>query len=58
VTNVLPSGFEHTVGVCHLGVFLPTLRLLPRLLAARGRVVMVSSESAATPGSRGSRSGW
>jgi WW domain-containing oxidoreductase len=43
------DGFESTVGVCHLGHFLLTLRLLPKLLAARGRVVMVSSESHRTP---------
>ena len=43
------DGFEHTVGICHLGHFLLTLRLLPRLLATRGRVVMVSSESHRTP---------
>jgi len=44
-----PGGFEHTVGVSHLGHFLLTLRLLPRLLAAQGRVVMVSSESHRQP---------
>ena len=40
------SGFEHTVGVCHLGHFLLVRELLPKLLeGGRGRVVMVSSES-------------
>jgi NAD(P)-dependent dehydrogenase (short-subunit alcohol dehydrogenase family) len=44
------SGFEHTVGVCHLGHFLLTHELLPRLLAGgAGRVVMVSSESHRSP---------
>jgi WW domain-containing oxidoreductase len=44
------SGFEHTVGVCHLGHFLLTQQLLPRLLAnPSGRVVMVSSESHRSP---------
>jgi WW domain-containing oxidoreductase len=43
------GGFEHTVGVSHLGHFLLTIRLLPRLLAAQGRVVMVSSESHRQP---------
>lgn len=44
------SGFEHTVGVCHLGHFLLTHELLPRLLAdGGGRVVMVSSESHRSP---------
>ncbi|HVS13619.1 MAG TPA: SDR family NAD(P)-dependent oxidoreductase [Thermoanaerobaculia bacterium] len=43
------SGFEHTVGVCHLGHFLLTRELLPRLLVAGGRVVMVSSESHRSP---------
>ena len=44
------SGFEHTVGVCHLGHFLLTHELLPRLLAGgSGRVVVVSSESHRSP---------
>lgn len=44
------SGFEHTVGVCHLGHFLLTQHLLPQLLrGGRGRVVMVSSESHRQP---------
>lgn len=44
------SGFEHTVGVSHLGHFLLTQLLLPRLLGGDGgRVVMVSSESHRQP---------
>jgi WW domain-containing oxidoreductase len=48
------SGLEHTLGVCHLGHFLLTQLLLPRLLQrAQGggsaRVVMVSSESHRQP---------
>ncbi len=40
------QGFERTVGVCHVGHFLLTRLLLPKLLAAPApRVVMVSSES-------------
>jgi NAD(P)-dependent dehydrogenase (short-subunit alcohol dehydrogenase family) len=40
------DGFERTVGVCHIGHFLLTQLLLPRLLAAgHSRVVVVSSES-------------
>jgi WW domain-containing oxidoreductase len=44
------SGFEHTVGVCHVGHFLLTQLLLPQLLrGGTGRVVMVSSESHRQP---------
>ena len=44
------DGFERTVGVCHIGHFLLTRLLLPRLLAAgAARVVMVSSESHRSP---------
>jgi WW domain-containing oxidoreductase len=44
------GGIEHTVGVCHLGHFLLTIGLLPKLLAAAGgRVVMVGSEAHRTP---------
>jgi WW domain-containing oxidoreductase len=44
------SGFEHTVGVCHLGHFLLTQLLLPSLQrSGTGRVVMVSSESHRQP---------
>ena len=44
------DGFERTVGVCHIGHFLLTQLLLPRLLAASApRVVMVSSESHRSP---------
>ena len=40
------EGFERTVGVCHIGHFLLTRLLMPRLLAAPApRVVMVSSNS-------------
>lgn len=40
------QGFEHTVGVCHIGHFLLVQLLLPKLLAAGSpRVVMLSSES-------------
>ena len=40
------QGFERTVGVCHIGHFLLTELLMPKLLAAQSsRVVMVSSES-------------
>jgi WW domain-containing oxidoreductase len=40
------QGFERTVGVCHIGHFLLTELLMPKLLAAQpARVVMVSSES-------------
>lgn len=40
------DGFERTVGVCHVGHFLLTRLLLPRLLAAgQPRIVIVSSES-------------
>lgn len=40
------EGFEHTVGVSHVGHFLLVRELLPRLLeGGGGRVVMVSSES-------------
>jgi WW domain-containing oxidoreductase len=44
------NGFEHTVGVSHLGHFLLTQLLLPSLLVGDGgRVVMVSSESHRQP---------
>ena len=43
------EGFELTVGVCHIGHFLLARLLLERLLAAKGRVVMVSSESHRSP---------
>jgi NAD(P)-dependent dehydrogenase (short-subunit alcohol dehydrogenase family) len=44
------DGFEQTVGVCHIGHFLLTRLLMPRLLAAPApRVVMVSSASHAMP---------
>jgi WW domain-containing oxidoreductase len=44
------EGFERTVGVCHIGHFLLTRLLMPRLLAAgRSRVVMVASESHRMP---------
>lgn len=44
------EGFELTVGVCHVGHFLLTRYLLPRLLASDDpRVVMVSSESHRMP---------
>jgi WW domain-containing oxidoreductase len=44
------EGFERTVGVCHIGHFLLTRLLMPRLLAAgRPRVVMVASESHRMP---------
>lgn len=40
------QGFERTVGVCHIGHFLLTELLMPKLLAAHSaRVVMVASES-------------
>ncbi|MEP4484798.1 MAG: SDR family oxidoreductase [Halioglobus sp.] len=40
------QGFERTVGVCHVGHFLLTELLMPKLLAAQSpRVIMVSSES-------------
>ena len=40
------QGFERTVGVCHIGHFLLTELLMPKLLAADSpRVIMVSSES-------------
>jgi len=40
------QGFERTVGVCHIGHFLLTELLMPKLLAAESpRVIMVSSES-------------
>jgi WW domain-containing oxidoreductase len=44
------EGFERTVGVCHLGHFLLTRLLIPRLLDAPApRVIMVSSESHRAP---------
>jgi WW domain-containing oxidoreductase len=44
------EGFERTVGVCHIGHFLLTRLLMPRLLAsATPRVVMVSSTSHRSP---------
>lgn len=44
------DGFEQTVGVCHIGHFLLTRLLMPRLLAApTPRVVMVSSTSHTMP---------
>ena len=44
------GGFEHTVGVCHVGHFLLTQLLLPALLRSGvGRVVMVASESHRQP---------
>jgi WW domain-containing oxidoreductase len=44
------EGFERTVGVCHIGHFLLTRLLMPRLLAAgTPRVVMVSSSSHRMP---------
>jgi WW domain-containing oxidoreductase len=44
------EGFERTVGVCHIGHFLLTRLLMPRLLAtAAPRVVMVSSTSHRSP---------
>ena len=44
------EGFERTVGVCHIGHFLLTRLLMPRLLAAgKPRVIMVSSESHRSP---------
>ncbi len=48
------EGFEMTVGVCHIGHFLLTSLLLPKLQAAvqkndAARVVMVSSESHRQP---------
>ena len=40
------QGFERTVGVCHIGHFLLTQLLMPKLLAAQSpRVIMLSSES-------------
>ena len=40
------QGFERTVGVCHIGHFLLTALLMPKLLAAHSpRVIMLSSES-------------
>jgi WW domain-containing oxidoreductase len=40
------DGFEQTVGICHIGHFLLTQLLLPKLLATPDpRVVMLSSES-------------
>lgn len=47
---VTEDGFERTVGICHIGHFLLTRLLMPRLLAAAApRVVMVSSESHRSP---------
>lgn len=44
------EGFERTVGVCHIGHFLLTRLLMPRLLAATApRIVMVSSTSHKQP---------
>jgi len=44
------DGFERTVGVCHIGHFLLTRLLMPRLLeSAAPRVVMVSSNSHRSP---------
>ncbi len=44
------EGFEATVGVCHIGHYLPARLLMPRLLAAgTPRVVMVSSLSHRMP---------
>ena len=44
------EGFERTVGVCHIGHFLLTRLLMPRLLASGApRVVMVASESHRMP---------
>lgn len=44
------EGYERTVGVCHIGHFLLTRLLMPRLLAAPApRVVMVSSNSHKLP---------
>ena len=40
------QGFERTVGVCHIGHFLLTELLMPKLLASESpRVIMLSSES-------------
>jgi WW domain-containing oxidoreductase len=43
------EGFEKTVGICHIGHAGLVLGVMPRLVAARGRVVMVSSDSHRTP---------
>jgi WW domain-containing oxidoreductase len=44
------EGFERTVGVCHIGHFLLTRLLMPRLLASgTPRLVMVASESHRMP---------
>jgi WW domain-containing oxidoreductase len=44
------EGFERTVGVCHIGHFLLTRLLMPRLLASgTPRVVIVASESHRMP---------
>ena len=44
------EGYERTVGVCHIGHFLLTRLLMPRLLAAgTPRVIMVSSQSHRSP---------
>ncbi|MEE4362031.1 MAG: SDR family oxidoreductase [Pseudomonadales bacterium] len=44
------EGFEKTLGVCHIGHFLLTRLLMPRLLAApQPRLVVVSSESHRMP---------
>jgi WW domain-containing oxidoreductase len=46
------DGFERTVGVCHIGHFLLTRLLMPRLLAAAApRIVMVASTSHRSPAS-------
>ena len=44
------EGYERTVGVCHIGHFLLTRLLMPKLLAAPApRVVMISSNSHKLP---------
>lgn len=44
------QGFERTFGVCHIGHFLLTERLMPKLLAAKTpRVIMLSSEAHRSP---------
>ena len=44
------QGFERTFGVCHVGHFLLTEKLMPKLLAANApRVIMLSSEAHRNP---------
>jgi WW domain-containing oxidoreductase len=44
------EGFERTVGICHIGHYLLTRWLMPRLLGSGApRIVMVSSESHRSP---------